>query len=239
MKDQVKVLLKQTAKKPNPLRKDAFIRQYRGMMPDHKSDTTFRFLLSQASLISWYVWAISLGVLLLAVVGLRAQSHDITWIVSAFMPFVSMVAVLETFRSKRHAMLELECVTKYSFRGTYFAKLACIGAGHILMILVLILLLGKTSETGYLMTGALITTPYLLTSVLNTRIERTRLGRKSAWVCVGVSALVSILTILAHTQDQALAAVDPLAWSAALLVLILVQGYEIKHALVWEEYSWS
>ena len=181
------------AGQPDSLRKDKFIREYRkynkknnkntrnnennvmskdgwnnknneNTKRNTNNETTLCFIMSQFSYISWYVWCISLFVLIAAIfiIVMKVESTDSITVVSASIPFVAMAAVMESFRSKYYGMSELESVTKVSFRGIYFARTSCIGIVHIVILSCLIIMIGRNSENGYLVTGAMILIPYLI-----------------------------------------------------------------------------
>lgn len=227
MNRQMKELLKISAGKPDQKRKDEFIRTYH-RMEEMKEETTLRFIWSQIPYIRWYVWAVAVCVFAVAVVCIHLKFPDTTQLISSCMPFVSLIGIIESFRSKQNEMFELECVIKYSFRGIYFARISCIGAVHIFVILVLIIILGQENSRGYLLTGALLAIPYLLTAALNTKIERTILGRKSINTCVCVSAFVSVFMIFLYNQMTFLKTVEPWVWSVLLLAIVGANYFEIK-----------
>lgn len=153
MDKKTKELLVKMAGQPDSLRKDKFIREYRkynkknnkntrnnennvmskdgwnnknneNTKRNTNNETTLCFIMSQFSYISWYVWCISLFVLIAAIfiIVMKVESTDSITVVSASIPFVAMAAVMESFRSKYYGMSELESVTKVSFRGIYFAR---------------------------------------------------------------------------------------------------------------------
>ena len=180
MDKKTKELLVKMAGQPDSLRKDKFIREYRkynkknnkntrnnennvmskdgwnnknneNTKRNTNNETTLCFIMSQFSYISWYVWCISLFVLIAAIfiIVMKVESTDSITVVSASIPFVAMAAVMESFRSKYYGMSELESVTKVSFRGIYFARTSCIGIVHIVILSCLIIMIGRNSENGY------------------------------------------------------------------------------------------
>ena len=238
MNSEMKKLLIKAAGQPDHLRKDKFIREYR-KMNEGNNETTLQFIVSQFSYISWYVWGISLLALIAAIFGINIQFTGSTMMISAFIPFVAMAAVIESFRSKYHRMSELECVTKVSFRGIYFARISCIGLVHIIVLACLIFIVGRNSEKGYLVTGAMIIIPYLMTSIVNTEIERTEIGRKSIFACITVSVLVSGIMIFLNMQEDFLRTVQPAVWYIAILMLFVADFFEIKKTIRQEAYAWN
>ena len=209
------------------------------------NETTLRFIMSQFAYISWYVWCISLFVLIAAIfiIVMKVESTDSITVVSASIPFVAMAAVMESFRSKYFGMSELESVTKVSFRGIYFARTSCIGMVHIVILSCLIIMIGRNSENEYLVTGAMILIPYLITSILNTKIERTQIGRKSIFACITVSVLISGSMILLNNQMKNhrdfLPSIQPIIWYIVILALMAIHFFEIKKTIRQEVYAWN
>ena len=209
------------------------------------NETTLCFIMSQFSYISWYVWCISLFALIAAIfiIVMKVESTDSITVVSASIPFVAMAAVMESFRSKYYGMSELESVTKVSFRGIYFARTSCIGMVHIVILSCLIIMIGRKSENGYLVTGAMILIPYLITSILNTKIERTQIGRKSIFACITVSVLISGSMILLNNQMKNhrdfLPSIQPIIWYIVILALMAIHFFEIKKTIRQEVYAWN
>lgn len=262
MDKKTKEILVKMAGQPDHLRKDKFIRKYRKYNEESNknnennrnnennklttnNETTLRFIMSQFSYISWYVWCVSLFVLIAAIfiIVMKVEATDSITVISAIIPFVAMAAVIEAFRSKYYGMSELESVTKVSFRGIYFARMSCIGMVHIVIVSCLIIMIGRNSENGYLVTGAMILIPYLLTSILNTKIERTQIGRKSIFACITVSVLISGSMILLNNQMKNhrdfLPSIQPIIWYIAILALMAIHFFEIKKTIRQEAYVWN
>lgn len=271
MNKKTKELLVKMAGQPDHQRKDKFIRECRkynqeinknnknnatnkdnwnnknneNAKRNANNETTLRFIMSQFSYISWYVWCVSLFVLIAAIfiIVMKIETTDSITVISAMIPFVAMAAVMESFRSKYYGMSELESVTKVSFRGIYFARMSCIGMVHIVILSCLIIMIGRKNENGYLVTGAMILIPYLITSILNTKIERTQIGRKSIFACITVSVLISESMILLNNQMKNqrdfLTSIQPIIWYVAILTLIAIHFFEIKKTIRQEVYAWS
>ena len=248
MDKKTKELLVKMAGQPDSLRKDKFIREYRKYNKKNNKNTRNNennVMSKDGSYISWYVWCISLFVLIAAIfiIVMKVESTDSITVVSASIPFVAMAAVMESFRSKYYGMSELESVTKVSFRGIYFARTSCIGIVHIVILSCLIIMIGRNSENGYLVTGAMILIPYLITSILNTKIERTQIGRKSIFACITVSVLISGSMILLNNQMKNhrdfLPSIQPIIWYIVILALMAIHFFEIKKTIRQEVYAWN
>lgn len=227
MEKRCKNRIRQAADDPDPAAKDAFIRTYR-RLGNCREMRSWDILKSQAAYIRKSVWMISLFALLLAVVELHAGSRHMIMMVSAWMPFVSGIAVIETFRSELHSMTELESATKLSIRGILFARIICIGTVHIILILLLTVLMARNSGHGYWMTGAMITIPYLLSSVVSMEVERTAFGRRNAFVCIIISVFTAFLAIMLQGRELYFAEGYREIWYLAAMLLLAAECHEVK-----------
>jgi len=246
-------ILKKAPGRPDYKRKDDFIRYYKSLeyaqtkYENHK-DSAVIFIIRQFPYISWYVWGITLLVLLICVVSLTRPipialnlgSVENGTVIAAMMPFVSLFAVLESFRSKRYGIFELETAALYSFRGIYFARVACIGMVHLLLIIFLIIILGRVPGWGgYMMTAAMLTVPYLLTAVVNTVICRSGPGRKDVYVCTGSAIVISVLTMLILSSPDISMILKPEIWISIMILLAVIYISEIRRTWNQEALSWS
>lgn len=131
MDKKTKEMLVKMAGQPDHLRKDKFIRECRKYNEESNkntrnnknnimnrdnwnnknnennklttnNETTLRFIMSQFSYISWYVWCVSLFVLIAAIfiIVMKIEATDSITVIAAIIPFVAMAAVMESFRSK-------------------------------------------------------------------------------------------------------------------------------------------
>ena len=230
--------IKSTFQTPPPERKDEFIRKYRNEW-GVTDISPLQLILSQAAYIQKPVWIISVLVFIISILQIHAQGLETLTLVAMLMPFVSVVAVIDSFRSHRYKMGELENVTRFSVRGILFAKISAIGASHIILILAATIALGRHGEFGYLLTGAFIIIPYLLSSVISMEMERTALGRKNAFLCVGVSAFVSSAVFIAHSYSDIIIQTTPGIWMICTAILIAAEMIEFKKMFRMEAYAWN
>ena len=118
---------------PDPIRKDHFIRTYRSKAG--AANLSMRSLLiSQVTYISAPVWGITLIVLFLVLYAIHTN-QDIIFLTASLTPFVSGIAIFDSFRSQFYSMTEMESASPFSLRGIFFAKMICIGVVHIFFIL--------------------------------------------------------------------------------------------------------
>lgn len=222
---------------PDPVRKDTFLRMYRRRTGSPKTDIR-EMLGSQFICISPAVWLMSLAVLLIAIWGCL-RNRNVIICVAALMPFVSGFAVFESFRSQMYAMAELEGVTLFSLRGIFFAKIACIGIVHIILIPGLSLMISPVCQYDFLTTGIMITIPYLISSILSMKAEKSSFGRKDPAVCLGISALTSGAVLAASVKSSYFK--EDLTGMRNILFMILIVLFliEIKKTFQWEVNQWN
>ena len=201
MKPFLKEAIREAYYIPPPDKKDTFIREYRKKTGYQKTGIC-SIIWKQAAYIRKYVWLLTFAVFGVAVIGLETDYSQTVLLIAAIMPYVSALALLETFRSSFYGMNELEKATRFSLKGILFARTAVIGIAHITMLLCLVLMIGKRESFGYLMTGAVITIPYLVSSIISMEIERTPYGRDHAYASIVVAAMVSGLVYVVSMSDQ-------------------------------------
>ena len=237
MNRNVKQMIKEARIYPNPVKKDQFIRRYRKNSVRRKTGG-LDMIRSQVGYIRMPVWIVSIAALVVALVNMHSDINVVT-IVAAFIPFVSGVAVFESFRSRMYGMTEMEGVTLYSLQGMLFARVVCVGIVHFVLLIVLAIILGKGSGYGFFMTGAVITVPYLFSSIASMELERTTFGRKNAFGCLIISMITSIAVIFARSQSILFAEAYHAIWYSAVIILFAVELVEIRKMFRWEEYVWN
>lgn len=247
-------VLKRASGRPDYRRKDEFIKYYRSIQNGHteysrQKDSALFFILHQFPYISWYIWGVTLLILLISVIGLASPvvsfslnigSIETRILVSALMPYVSLLAVLESFRSRRYGTFELESACLFSFKGIYFGRVACIGSVHLLLIIFLTFLLGKDAGwNGYTMTAVMLTIPYLFTATVNTIICRTQPGRKNSFACSGTALIISIVTLEVLHKPVWVMMLKTEVWIGIMILLAAIYLYEIRKTWNQEALAWN
>ncbi len=222
---------------PDPIRKDHFIRTYRSKAG--AANLSMRSLiLSQINYISAPVWVTTLAVLFLVLYAVHTD-QDIIFLTASLTPFVSGIAIFDSFRSQFYSMTEMESASLFSLRGIFFAKMICIGIVHIFFILMLSLIISPHTRFSYIKTGIIITMPYLLSSIICLKAERSILGRKNPFICLGISALISALVFFTKAISKRITYTLPEFWFILFITLAVLAGNEIRKTLKWEEYLWN
>lgn len=236
MKNKWKSHLKDSSK-PNSDRKDDFIRKCR-KYNIYETPKTYRLICRQIAYIRKPVWLISFLALMISVWGIYGNT-EIVYAIAAIMPFVSGIAVIETFRSRMHGMTEMESVTLISMRGIIFARVFCIGISHILLLFTLTMIVSRYSELGFFMTGAFLTIPYLISSIVCFELERSLWGRKNVFISLVVSVIVSSGMLVLQNQRYLLTEQYKWIWYLTEVVLIFLECRSLKKCFYSEDFAWN
>ena len=162
-------------------------------------------------------------------------------ILSACIPFLALATIAEAGRSARFGMEELELSARFSLHAVLCARLGILGAGNLLLLVVLMPLGPHFWGTDLSMTAACILLPYLLTCALTLPAVRKLRGKDCTILCAGISALVSLSFLTADATgflDRAAAA--PALIPAALLFFGAAAVLELrKYIRQSEELTWN
>ena len=89
------------------------------------------------------------------------------------------------------------------------------------------------------MTGAALTIPYLFSSVVSMELERTELGRKNTFLCMGIAALTAGMVVVVKEYWYIFDASYQWFLVVTTFALIVIEFVEIRKLFHWEEYAWS
>ena len=237
MSKSVIKLLSETAPAPDAARKDAFLRAHHRAFLSHDTSTK-GMILTQLRFVSVWVWIVTALMMVLTVICVSTQSTNLRDMISSMMPFVSCLAVFQTYRSKKYGMLELEQATFHTGRRVLLARISGIGCVQLLCIVAATALLGFGLQRDFLQTGYALIIPYLLTSVISMEVEY-RMPSNGFWVSAGVAVVVSVFTQILLTDAEMLSQIPQTLWMVTLLVLCISLFYEMRKLYVVEELAWN
>lgn len=242
MKKELKQYITYSFDAPKPLHKDEFIRTL-----NYPKTRWYDFITSQISFIRKRIWFISIILFVTAyllVIQLPLEQLELLWIVSAFLPFLAMMTVSETIRSSVFGLAELEMTTRYSLRSVLLARIGILGAGNLVLLLLVIPLLAGKIELGFVKTGVYLLVPYLLASFLSYSLVNRIRSNDLTYYCVGIAAIISCCGLIfgriwyvIYEQQYFI------FWIATLTVLIAIIPREIykliknSEELIWNSYS--
>lgn len=241
MNQEMKKMLQDAFEAPEPQNKREFLRRISRTRSSHTEITHIQFFLTQASYIRKWVWALSLGIFLIALIGACFMEKDVLWLLSAMMPFLAITAITENIRSEIYGMSELEMATRFSLKSVVLARMGILGIVH-LVVLCLITLLGyREGAITVFQTGVYLLVPYLLTDAGGLWLVRKIRGKEAVYASMGLAFLVGVLPIASkYTMTWLYQAKNFSWWLVVLVVLIGVIVSEWrKNMKRMEELEWN
>ena len=247
---ELKKLLQDNVTPPDYQKKDAFIRQHRSKEIPHVSAS--RLLLQQAGFIRKRVWIASLILIAFVALDIMLKMRDMLNVgytaderalsvlttVSFFMPFISALGMIETFKAQLYGVYELEQVTVISGKRALFARLAAVGIINFSPMMFIAVLMKVTVGVEIVRGALVILIPYLLTMILCMEIERFEWARRSAFSFLIPVLLVTILVNF-EVGDVSFLTLSVRALLIIFVALVAVQAFELKKFSNMEDYAWN
>jgi hypothetical protein len=203
------------------------------------------FLIGQAGYIRKRVWVLSLAAVAAALYSLHlsaaGSTENMLWIISSFLPFLTLAGVTELSRSASYNMAELEMCCKYSFSHVVLARLTIIGVAELAAFIPVSVVLLRYEDANLVPTGLCLFIPALLTCALSlTVLNRTR-SREGSYACGAVACAVSFAnSIFSYNNGADFLAGNLAFFGVAFIVLLLWSAREIlKLKRKSEELEWS
>ena len=239
MNDRMNEMIKMAFEAPPPVRKEAFLRQL-SYSPERRA-TWYDMIPAQIGYIHKSAWVCAAMVFSVVLYSLSGQNENTVFMIAAFTPFLALSVLVESNRSRRCNMSELEAVTRYSLRSIVFCKMLILGIFDLMFLLFVIAITGVQSGNDMLSSGTYILLPYLLTMWLGLMIEQTRIGRETPYVATGISMLISLILLIMVNSDHRLLHPDYVpGWE--ILIVFSVMGIAIRirdKAKCLEDAVWS
>ena len=201
---------------PVPSNKSQFLRS----LPRQRISTK-AFVLRQISFIKTSVWLLSLLILLPAIGGAWFVGEDMIWIVSSFIPFLALLLITESTKSKIYGMNELEMSSRFSLKSVMLAKLSILGILDFFIFAILIVVCYLVSGTSLLQTGVYLFVPYLLTTNISLYLVRHSQSKEAVSWCMAVAVLVSGTNIALRYLADFLYQTNYLVWWVIATLLLL------------------
>ena len=186
MTNEMKDLLSEAFYAPEPKNKKAFLKNLRP-----REINTVEMLWQQASYIRISVWLFAAAIIAFALAGSYFKVGGTENFITMIMPFTATAAVLETKRSQKYNMLELEMATRFSLRSVVFARMTVLGAVSLIILSITSPVIASAFGGKVILTATRILIPYLITMIISLRIERSALGRKTEYISSAVAAVVA------------------------------------------------
>lgn len=238
MKKDLKESIKKAYASPLPQHKDSFL--YSLNYPKIK---WYDFLLSQIGYIRKTVWVASFLLYLSAIListHLNYDSIKLLWPVSAILPYLALITITETARSAVYGLSELEMTTRYNLRGVLLSRMAVIGTGNFIFLVMIIPVLAHKIDLNLFQIGIYLLVPYLLTCFLCFWLVNKVRTKDFSYYCAAIAIVISgcelflsqLYTFIYEQQYLVL-------WLFASILLTILLIKEIKklilhsEALIW------
>lgn len=221
---------------PNQQEKARFLKR----IPKSKI-STWKFTFMQFTYLRKWVLILSMLLLFPAIKGAYHISQNTLWIISAFIPFLGLLAVTESTRSSTYGMSEFELSTRFSLKCVVLARLGILGVIDMVVLCCLIPLCSAGSKFSLLQTGLYLFVPYLFTTNTSLWITRCFHNQEAVYGCMGIAILVSITNTGLHFKANFVYQFSYINWWIILFLfsigkLIYEIYYTIKQT---EEYTWN
>lgn len=201
----------------------------------------WQFILIQIAYLRKRVLMLSVLLLFPALAGARYLDPNTVWIVSALIPFLSLLAVAESTRSTIYEMHEFEMSTRFSLKSVMLARMSILGFLDLFVLCCLVPLCYMSSDISFVQTGVYLLVPYLITTNICLKILRYFHGKEAFYSCMGLAVLISGINWGLHIIVCFLYEYSYICWwliLSAFLIGKMVQEvyYTVKQT---EELAWN
>lgn len=224
MDKQLRRALEEAYRAPDPVKKSAFLKRHR-----RRELGRWELVGVQVGYVHWWVWGASLALFGLILWGVARTGAWGMWCASAFTPFLALLVVTESGRSRLYCMEELELACRMARQSVLMARMMALGLFHLALLTGLTPALAVWGGTGAVRAGVYLLTPYLFTAALGMEVSRRVRGRECLLACGGAAALVSAAgTLLAYQRPVLYQRTNLPVWAAALVLAVMAAAVEIK-----------
>lgn len=251
---ELKQCIKQTFPVPEPEHKQKFFADLNGQrIPDgavvrNRDAAYYReqasgmsrraFYLTQLGYIRKRIWLFA-GLLMALAVGMAyslenlplgiGRGKELLCSVSAVVPLLAVLVIVEVNRSFACGMDELEMSTRHNLLEVYLARMLFLGVGNFLWMFFALLLLVRESRELMLMLGIYLMVPYLLTTVLALEVVRCSRKESKTVYCVAAACMVSAVCFLIQNQGSINIYEDRYQrlWIVGFLILLYLTGKKL------------
>lgn len=191
-----------------------------------------QFVLAQAAYLRKITLVLSALLLFPALMGAYYTDLNILWTVSAFVPFLGLLAVTESTRSVMYGMDELEMSTRFSLKSVILARMSILGLLDVLLLCCVIPLCRISSDITILQTAVYLFVPYLLTVNISLWITRRFHSKGAVYACMSIAVLVSAANEGLHMIADFVYQFSNVKWWLLLFVILAgAMVYETYHTI--------
>ena len=161
------------------------------------------FFLTQIGYIRKGFWICS--ILIMTVILIIANSFEISTMtigtLSALLPFLTLIGIVEIQKNISYNMAEIEMSCKHNISEVSLIRITAIGTFHFVILVAILLFIGN-NRYNILNICLYLITPFLVTNYLSLAVINHIKTRETLYVCGGVVGLVSILTIIISSSKH-------------------------------------
>ena len=198
-KDELNNLINEAFAAPDPERKQEFLKTLRP-----REVGTVRMILGQIAYIGPAAWILAAAVTLLAIAGCILGIEETEGLVAVVMPFTAAVSVIETQRSKRFGMSELEMATRFSLRSVVFARMTLLGILSAIILCITSPVIAVSFGGSVIVTAVRILIPYLVTMIIGLHIERSTFGRNYGIISLAVAGASAAFVAWSYQLEESI-----------------------------------
>lgn len=189
MNKQLKQALSEAFEAPMPRRKTTFLNQLRGTRTTYKE-----FIVSQISYIRKRIWFFSMMTSSFMILLVISNFSDILWILSATIPFLALLSMVELSRSTSNDMEELELSCRYTLSQVVMSRALILGISNFILLMASVVCIYLVNQYSLISNVLYIFTPYLLTCALSLFVFNFHMTKNS----VSSSAIVACFVSGSH-----------------------------------------
>lgn len=238
--------LKMVYEAPAAIEKEAFLKRMTQEIqeqatgkPAWQGENYVSLLVTQMSYIRKIVWLAAVAFLGFAIGAFPSLQGDTVWVMAECTPLLALLMVLETLRSKRFGMWELEAAARYSLRSVMLSRVLIIGIFDVLVLLATAVFLAARVPYGVCLVSAYLLLPLLVTVSGGMLIEMTPYGRGNEYMAPGFAVLVAGCFWIARESDVALFRPENGFWWEMMTILVFLFTVMIFRRMMREEFTWS
>lgn len=201
----------------------------------------WQFILRQVTFLRKRTLFLSLLLIIPAFAGFHYLNPNTIWIISAFIPFLALLAVTESTRSAVYRMSEFEMSTRFSIKNVILARLSMWGIVDFMILCCIVPLCYANGQISLFQTGIYLFVPYLLTANISLWITRHIRSRESIVFCMAVAVLISGTNVGLHFTVDFVYQLSFFNWWLLLTILLIGEMvYEVCHTIKeTEEHTWN
>ena len=205
------------------------------------SISMWQFVLTQATYLRKRTLFLSVLLLFPALLCAYHMERNTLWVVSAFIPFLGLLAVTENARSIVHGMIEFEMSTRFSLRNVILARMEILGVFDMFILCCLTPLCCINNHFSLLQTGIYLLVPYLLTVNIGLWMTRRFHGKESIYGYMSITVLISGTNTGLHFIADFIYQLFYIKWWFLLSIFFIgMMIYEIHYTIKQtEELAWN